>query len=64
MKEWNQKQISKIKEINAWLHVNIKDSLKQLDKCSDGSHKMDILEDRIMQLRIIQESLPNHLLYK
>lgn len=62
MKEWKLIQIKKINHFNAWLEAQIVDTCASLDKCADGTHTMDILEDRILQLRRIKDSLPKYLL--
>jgi hypothetical protein len=62
MKEWKLTQIKEINRFNGWLEAQIADACTSLDKCADGSHTMDILEDRIMQLRRMKDALPKYLL--
>jgi hypothetical protein len=62
MKEWKASQVAEIRKINVWLEAQIADACESLDKCADGSHTMDILEDRILQLRRMKDSLPKYLL--
>ena len=62
MNEWNKNQINKIKRINEWANMEIKKSQAALDKCGDGSYTIDVLEDRVLQLRRIKDSLPKYVL--
>ena len=62
MKEWKLTQIKEINHFNVWLGAQLVDACASLDKCADGSHTMDILEDRILQLRRMKDSLPKYLL--
>lgn len=58
MKNWKHSQIKQIQRINNWLEAQIADALTSLGKCADGSHTMDILEDRIFDLRRMKDSIP------
>jgi hypothetical protein len=62
MKEWKLIQVKEINRFNGWLEAQIADACISLDKCADGSHTMDILEDRIIQLRRMKDALPKYLL--
>jgi len=62
MKEWKLTQTKEINRFNAWLESQVVDACASLDKCADESHTTDILEDRILQLRRMKDSLPKYLL--
>ena len=61
MKGWKLTQIKEINRFSGWLEAQIADACTSLDKCADGSHTMDILEDRIIQLRRMKDALPKYL---